>query len=900
MEDFGEQYCALCVNTISDGNFKEIQVVTRDIFEVILLKVDFDGRSKQVICNICSLAVMEAFKFKSMCLYTDYTIIPYVDDETGCSVSLMEIYTKENGIEQSIETMREQKVCRLCFQLIRAEFISVHDVNIDMIECYIPEINFSVTEDPVLCRHCFDSFDIHSSFVKRCSEVEKKVKSIQPSLISSIKTDIKIKSEASDQEEELSKIESTIMKTEKKEMSIKAESIEIKTEENNEESDAPDYESELEGVSEVDKIKCKPKRHMLKRKKGAVKKIHTCEKCDYKTVFKNHFTNHQLIHENVPKTKKEGCPSYEAKKKSPLLSHRLHDKNSSEVNRFKCIYCDYKAKRKGVLREHYITNHEENLLDPKENSKIKQMLNLRYPLPVKIHKCDICPYTAINKKKLLNHRCKLPLKCYQCSYTTQFKFQYTAHQMMHENPSNMEMYKCHNCNYETKYKNRLTKHQLKHKNPEQVQMHKCIYCNYEAKCKGSLRSHLLLIHADFLYDPKENLRVQGMLNFRKPISLKMYKCDKCIYETLNKTAFNAHQLIHRDRSHVRMYTCEVCDFETKYKKSLDGHKMTHAEELNFKCHTCRYATKQKKQLARHKLTHLNIAEVRMYKCHNCDYESKYKGHLARHQLKHQNPEQVQMHKCIYCSYESKHKESLSSHIEFNHRDKLLDPEENSKVTRMLNRKKIFSLESYKCDKCSFETPHRSILNGHLLTHKDRSQVRMYMCNECGYESKRKYSLTKHKLIHKSPAEVQLYKCDTCNYAAKGKSALKRHQLTHNNNIEVQMYKCRTCNYKSKFKRRLEIHQLRHKSPSKEKMYTCDTKMDNVKPHQLMNKNASEIEMYKCNNCDYETRYKSNLIRHLLQHKSPSNIRMYMCESCDFKSESKKCLINHKLMHKNPS
>ncbi|XP_023312060.1 zinc finger protein 90-like [Anoplophora glabripennis] len=833
MEDIWEQYCALCVNTISDGNFKEIQVVTRDILQVILLEVNFDGRSKRVMCNICSLAVMEAFKFKSMCLYTDYTIIPYVHDKTRYSVSLMEIYTKEKGIEQSINTMKEQKVCRLCFQLIRAEFISVHDVNIDMIECYIPEINFSVTEDPVICRHCFDSFDIHSSFVRRCSEVEKKFKSIQPSLISSIKTDIKIKSEASDQEEELSKIESTVMEIEKEEMSIKAESIEIKTEENDEESDVPDYESEQEGISEVDKIKYEPKGHMLKRLKVALKKIHICENCDYKTVFKNNFANHQLIHENVLKTKKERCGTSYEPKKIPLLSHNLHDKNSSGVNRFKCIYCNYKAKGRGVLREHYITSHEENLLDPKENSKIKQMLNLRYPLSVKIHKCDRCPYTGINKKRLLNHQCKLPL----------------PHQVMHENPSNMEMYKCHNCNYETKYKNHLTKHQLKHKNPEQVQMHKCIYCNYESKCKRGLRPHLLNIHADVLYDPKENLRVQGILNFRKPISLKTYECDKCIYETLNRCLFTAHQLTHRDRSHIRMYKCDVCDFETKYKKSLDGHKMTHAEELNFKCHICSYATKQKKQLARHKLTHLNIAEVQMYKCHNCDYESKYKGHLARHQLKHQNLEQVQMHKCIYCSYESKYKESLGLHMEFKHRDKLLDPEENLKATRMLNRKKIFSFESYKCGKCYFETPHRRIFNRHLLTHKDRSQVRMYMCNECGYESKRKDSLTKHKLRHKSPAKVQLYKCDTCNYAAKRKSALKRHQLTHNNNVEVQMYKCRTCNYKSKFKSSLEIHQLQHKSHSKEKMYTCDM-------------------------CDYETKYRICLINHKLMHKNQSEVQMY--------------------------
>ncbi|XP_018575873.1 zinc finger protein 729-like [Anoplophora glabripennis] len=743
MGNFGEQSCALCLSVLRDGNFEEIHGVTKDILEVILPKLNFDSGTKQVICNVCSLEVLEAFKFKSTCLYTHNIIISYMDDGTGCSVDLREIYAKEKGIEQLIDTSDEHKVCRFCMRLISTEFISVQEANMDMIKTFIPEINFSVIKDPVTCRQCFDSFDVHSSFVRRCLEVEKGIEGIyrmvpsaQRSLVSRIKTEIEIKSEAIEHEEELSEAESARAKPGDKDMRIKTEAIEIKMEENDDESDRSD--SELKHISQLEETKSSSMSHILKRKKAAAKEVHRCEKCDYKTVFRNHFANHQLVHEDPSKIKEHKCDicGYAAKKRCYLLRHLLSHKSPCEVDMFKCIYCDYESKTKPYIRRHYIIHHGGNLLDPEENSKITQMLNLKYPLPVQVLKCGRCPYSTLSEVNFLDHQCKpvekLYLKCDHCCYTTTSKNCLRAHQIVHKNPSNK--YKCHNCNYETRYKNHITRHLLKHKNPEQVQMRKCMYCSFESKYKEGLMSHLLNIHTDILYDPKENLRVQRMLNLKKPFSLEIYKCDKCIYETVNRCTFNAHLLTHKDPSHARMYKCDVCDFETKNKKSLRNHKLNHAKGLNFKCDTCGYTTRQKNQLNRHKLTHKSTSEIKMYKCHTCDYETKHKGSLVHHQLVHKSPSQLRM---------------------------------------------------YKCDACNFKTKYKNSIDKHKLTHKDPSQVRLYRCDACGYTAKQKNNLTRHQLNHKNSSEMRMYTCDCCDYESRHRNNLKKHRLQHERSSEVQ-------------------------------------------------------------------------------------------------------------------
>ncbi|XP_023311735.1 uncharacterized protein LOC108914054 [Anoplophora glabripennis] len=101
-----------------------------------------------------------------------------------CLVDLREIYPKEKGNTQLTDKLNDHKICRLCMQLIQGDFMLAHEVEADMLKKYIPEINFDVVKDPVVCKQCFDFLGVHSGFIRKCLEVEEKLITQKPSTIS--------------------------------------------------------------------------------------------------------------------------------------------------------------------------------------------------------------------------------------------------------------------------------------------------------------------------------------------------------------------------------------------------------------------------------------------------------------------------------------------------------------------------------------------------------------------------------------------------------------------------------------------------------------------------------------------------------------------------------------------
>ncbi|XP_018572409.1 uncharacterized protein LOC108911842 [Anoplophora glabripennis] len=112
-----------------------------------------------------------------------------------------------------------------------------------MIHRYIPEVYIGVTEDPVVCRRCFDSLNVHDNFIKTCLDVEKQTHNINNNKVAGFKPSnnfIKNGNDETELEKErqmkrLIKIEKEL-KTE--EMLIKTEEIDLKSEGNDWESDS--------------------------------------------------------------------------------------------------------------------------------------------------------------------------------------------------------------------------------------------------------------------------------------------------------------------------------------------------------------------------------------------------------------------------------------------------------------------------------------------------------------------------------------------------------------------------------------------------------------------------------------------------------------------------------------
>ncbi|XP_023312335.1 uncharacterized protein LOC111692523 [Anoplophora glabripennis] len=221
MTNVKETSCRLCLKNITNKSFEVINNIIRDILDGLLLKLKLDSGSKEVICSACRRKLNTALEFKSTCLNTNNTIIPYVDNEKMLRLDLREVYMQE----KKSELVCSQKICRLCMHPIKSEFRCIREEELETIQKLTPEMNVNIIKDPVVCNPCFDTLCTHNSFLKDCLEVEEKINSIFDSSatetqIDKSPLDLFIKTEDLDKEFDINEMG----------MSIKAECVDIKSE----------------------------------------------------------------------------------------------------------------------------------------------------------------------------------------------------------------------------------------------------------------------------------------------------------------------------------------------------------------------------------------------------------------------------------------------------------------------------------------------------------------------------------------------------------------------------------------------------------------------------------------------------------------------------------------------
>ncbi|XP_023311880.1 uncharacterized protein LOC108913529 isoform X3 [Anoplophora glabripennis] len=231
-ENLKETFCRLCLNTIRDTNCK-IRDNIRDFLEIVSPVVNLAEKDKNLICEVCSVKLFGAFNFKSMCMDTENIIFPYISASKVSVIDLKEVYLKEKANTELNDILEDQRICRLCFHLVTNGFVSLNEVNVDIINIYLPQLKVSATNDPVICGPCFDSLHTHGDFLKECLDARKKYKSTDnESVIKFEETELKLEDDQDGQEEYKSI-----------DKDIKPEEIEIKGEE-----DAQDGSSRLFGL----------------------------------------------------------------------------------------------------------------------------------------------------------------------------------------------------------------------------------------------------------------------------------------------------------------------------------------------------------------------------------------------------------------------------------------------------------------------------------------------------------------------------------------------------------------------------------------------------------------------------------------------------------------------------
>nr|CAI5819281.1 unnamed protein product [Callosobruchus analis] len=295
---------------------------------------------------------------------------------------------------------------------------------------------------------------------------------------------------------------------------------------------------------------------------------------------------------------------------------------------------------------------------------------------------------------------------------------------------------------------------------------------------------------------------------------EVWKCMHCSYKAktnkvLRGHTMNLHPFVRIEKS-IKGYVheCVHCPFKTEHKAELDHHSCRHNKRLTsgrsvLICYHCNYTFTSKHTLRHHLLRYKE--KKTEYRCHTCSFSAYSRTTLIMHRSnKHPRYKNIL---CAHCPSMFYNKTNLDEH--------------------MLRRHSEFcysvASKVHKCEKCSYQTTHKSHLRDHMLTHYN---VYPYKCKICGYKTNRKSHLTRHLESHVGMS-VTSYRnlngrtnyakyCSICNMVFKYKVSLDDHIVTcHGNNEEMmkivtnKIHTCKYCDYKRIRLKAIETHERAH-------------------------------------------------------------------------------------------
>jgi KRAB domain-containing zinc finger protein len=209
----------------------------------------------------------------------------------------------------------------------------------------------------------------------------------------------------------------------------------------------------------------------------------------------------------------------------------------------------------------------------------------------------------------------------------------------------------------------------------------------------------------------------------------------------------------------RRYECEECDYSSKERRLLKGHVRRKHQDNKCEYPGCNLRVSTPSRLREHMQVHANEKE---YECDLCDYRSNVKSSLNTHKKnKHllSSDEALharsRAHKCSQCDFVSTSRIAIIRH-ESTH----LDP---------VNR-------PFKCDKCSYATGEKKLLNNHMISgHDCNSQKPILTCDKCDFTAVTKNTIDKHVV---RCTGIRPYTCTKCDYKTAVLKNLYSHAETH--------------------------------------------------------------------------------------------------------------------------
>ena len=299
-----------------------------------------------------------------------------------------------------------------------------------------------------------------------------------------------------------------------------------------------------------------------------------CDLCDWVAVTASSLRNHQNFkHKGIS----FDCPEcdYKASNSKYLGKHRKQHA-SCIATEHSCKYCDYKAAKKGLVRAHEGSMHE-NKWASCDQCDYKHASNLR----IKQHKeskhlgikydCNHCAWSGPTVAKLKHHTTNKhtasdTVYCDQCDFKSidQSRLNY------HNKIKHLEItHKCYRCGKGPMSKLSLVRHTSR----VHGEFKQCDQCDFKSKNRATLKYHNESKHQGIIYECSEcgkgGLTKVALMNHKYDFHGKFTKCFLCDYKTRRKENIKIHtQAIHEGV----IYPCDMCGYKTSTTRSLSLHK----------------------------------------------------------------------------------------------------------------------------------------------------------------------------------------------------------------------------------------------------------------------------------------------------------------------------------------
>ncbi|XP_060534410.1 zinc finger protein 91-like [Cylas formicarius] len=598
----------------------------------------------------------------------------------------------------------------------------------------------------------------------------------------------------------------------------------------------------------------------LKKKVWNIKNLfglYRCPECSYTSAIKACVVRHFVCHDNG--TKMYDCEICKFKSKNSTLAKHQREAHPNIYDSLRCMECSFTCQGVSTLEKHIRVRHplaaqEQTLkaFDSKPNNcESTETQSGTSTQKARVSKCSKCNFTG-SKSAVNNHRNKCRKKK-TISIQSNKAIEDQSRMELKRHGSARQGLRCDSCNYQTDSAKLFATHKQFHqqqsirdappadgakKQPvNKCPLFKCQECDFQTEKRSLMQNHRSIhINTQKVKIYKYNIRVNG-----KNVTINMYTCSSCSYQTKSFNALVRHQMTHHQKE--KNFSCDRCDFKTGYKQFLTRHTK--------KFHPQKVSHSKRAQNVKEGTSEISPGQSIIFVSSDSDSDRSKKRSISKvpdSPLPSKKKRRDVNLKMLYADDPFDSDSHAESDLE-NLLDSALTPKRQSDESSVSELERLYDPRGrgLRCQSCTYVTGTRQKFLKHVSSH---GETKLYACDRCEYVSFERRAIAGHLLAHAQAYEI--YLCD-CGVTMKTSEKLKSHQETE---CASRLKVC-VCGFETRSDSKMEKHKAKE----------CPAR---AKPDPDPPKAPRDVEVdvvgdkFKCPACFYTAKYHTAVKTHYLR------------------------------------